>query len=180
MDQTIADLVEHSHDFDILEKAITAAELGEALDDPNANLTVFAPTDDAFVHLAQGLGYQGDPHDEHAVFQAIAEALAGLSPDDDPIPLLTDVLLYHGSAGAKTAHEIAALDTVETLLEGATIHPDGRTLIDNEPDVRDPNITVPDVQASNGIVQVIDGVLIPVDIPGNEQLATLTGDDALI
>ena len=48
--------------------------------------------------------------------------------------------------------------------------PDGNSLVDNEPDLTDPSFVagVTDIEASNGIIQAIDRVLIPLDIPGNE------------
>ncbi len=165
---TIAGLVAGSDDFNILFKAVVAAGLDDDLAAPNADLTVFAPTDDAFVQLAKDFGFDGDPHDEDAVFDAIAGALAGLAPDGNPIPVLTNVLLYHVSPGAKPLAEVAALDNVPTLLSGATFSPDGTTLVDNEPDLPDPSLIQTDVPTANGIVHVIDRVLIPLDIPGNE------------
>ena len=165
---SIAELVASSDDFNILLKAVVAAGLDDELAVEGADLTVFAPNDAAFVRLAQDFGFDGDPNDEDAVFAAIADALAGLSPDGDPIPLLTDVLLYHVSPGAKPLAEVAALDEVPTLLADATFSPDGTTLVDNEPDLKDPSLVATDIGASNGIVHVIDRVLIPLDIPGNE------------
>jgi len=82
--------------------------------------------------------------------------------------VLTNVLLYHISPGAKPLAEVAALNDVPTLLEGATFSPDGTTLVDNEPDLADPTLVDTDIGASNGIIHVIDRVLIPLDIPGNE------------
>ena len=166
--QTIAGLVAGSSDFDILRTALDAAGLTEALDQPDADLTVFAPSDTAFTRLAQDFGYAGDPDDEQAVFEAIAGALSGLSPDGDPIPVLTDVLQYHVSPGAKPLSEVAQLSEVATLLDNATFTPDGTSLVDNDPDAADPQLAVTDVQTSNGIVHVIDRVLLPTDVPGNE------------
>lgn len=163
----IVDIATGSDDFNILVKALSAAGLVETVAGLE-DVTVFAPTDAAFTQLAKDLGFDGDASDEDAVFGFIAEALAGLAPDGDPIPLLTDVLLYHVSAGAKMADEVDAADAVSTLLEGATFATEGTELIDNEPDIDNPNIVVPDVSASNGIVQGIDRVLLPLDIPGNE------------
>ena len=161
-------------DFDILLNAVQTAELADTLDDPEADLTVFAPTDAAFAALAADLGYEGDPADEEAVFDAIVAALTDLG-GGDPIPLLTDVLLYHVSPGAQTALEIAGSDSVATLLEDASLTPDGATLGDAEPDLADPEIAVSDIVAANGIVQALDRVLLPLDIPGNEGPPTLAG-----
>ncbi|MEM9585306.1 MAG: fasciclin domain-containing protein [Pseudomonadota bacterium] len=162
----IVDIATSSDDFNLLVLALSAAGLVETvrgLDD----ITVFAPTDAAFTQLAQDLGFDGDASDEDAVFASLVDSLTELG-GGDPIPLLTNVLLYHVSAGAKSAKEIDTLDQVDTLLTDATFGSEGAELIDNEPDIANPNIVIPDIGASNGTVQVIDRVLLPVDIPGND------------
>ncbi|WP_159808593.1 fasciclin domain-containing protein [Litoreibacter roseus] len=161
----IVDIAAGSDDFNLLVRALSTAGLVETvqgLDD----ITVFAPTDAAFTQLAVDLGFEGDTSDEDAVFDAIVAGLTELG-GGDPIPLLTDVLLYHVSAGAKTAEAIDAAETVSTLLDGATFGSEGTELIDNEPDIDNPQIVIPDIQAANGTIQAIDRVLLPVDIPGN-------------
>lgn len=171
----IVDIATGSDDFNILVKALSAAGLVETVQGLT-DITVFAPTDAAFTQLAMDLGFDGDATDEQAVFDFIAGALAGLAPDGDPIPLLTDVLLYHVSPGAKKASQIDDADTIETLLPDATFATEGTELIDNEPDIADPNIVIPDIAADNGVIQAIDRVLLPLDIPGNEpDLPTLAG-----
>jgi|GEM_PF-2933493 len=173
---TIAEIVAQSgddfdgnnQDFDILLEAVQTADLVDALNDSEADLTTFAPTDAAFVQLAQDLGFEGS--DEAGAFDAIVAALTELG-EGDPIPLLKDILLYHVSAGAKTLETIQGSDSVSTLLEGATLTPNGNSLEDNEPDLIDPSFVegLTDVEAENGVVQAIDRVLIPLDIPGNEE-----------
>ncbi|WP_299744506.1 fasciclin domain-containing protein [uncultured Tateyamaria sp.] len=176
--QNIVAIAAGSDDFNILVQALTAANLVETVQNLD-DITVFAPTDAAFVQLAVDLGFGGDTSDENAVFGAIAEALAGLAPDGDPIPLLTDVLLYHVAAGARSAEDIAAAGAVDTLLSGASFAADGSELIDAEPDIENPNIVVPDIAGTNGTIQAIDRVLLPIDIPGNtpepEPVPTLAG-----
>ncbi|MEM6945188.1 MAG: fasciclin domain-containing protein, partial [Pseudomonadota bacterium] len=162
----IVEIAGGSDDFNILVKALTITGLLDtvkSLDD----ITVFAPTDAAFGQLAVDLGFDGDPEDESAVFHSLVASLTELS-DGEPVPLLADILLYHVSAGAKTAAEIDALDAVPTFLADATFGSEGTELVDNEPDVANPNIIAPDIDASNGTIQVIDRVLIPIDIEGNE------------
>lgn len=174
----IVDIATGSDDFNILVKALAAADLVGAVQGSD-DITVFAPTDAAFIQLATDLGFDGDATDEDAVFGFIAEALAGLAPDGNPIPLLSDILLYHVSPGAKTAAEVDAADQISTLLTDATFGTEGTELVDGEPDIDNPNIVISDIAASNGKVQVIDRVLIPLDIPGNEapapELATIAG-----
>ena len=162
----IVEIATGSDGFNILVKALSAAGLVETVQAAD-DITVFAPTDAAFTALAVDLGYTGDASDEDAVFGYIAEQLTVLG-GGDPIPLLTDILLYHVSPGAQTAAEVDAAEQITTLLAGSTFGSEGSTLVDNEPDVADPNIVVPDIAASNGTVHVIDRVLLPIDIPGNE------------
>ncbi|MEL6464395.1 MAG: fasciclin domain-containing protein [Pseudomonadota bacterium] len=178
--QNIVAIAAGSDDFNILVQALTVAGLVETVQNLD-DITVFAPTDAAFVQLAVDLGFEGDTSDETAVFGAIAEALTALAPDGDPIPLLTDILLYHVASGASTADDIAAAGSVDTLLAGASFGADGSELIDAEPDIENPNIVIEDIAATNGIIQAIDRVLLPIDIPGNtpepdpEPDLTLTG-----
>ncbi|MFK7942524.1 MAG: fasciclin domain-containing protein [Paracoccaceae bacterium] len=170
----IVDIAASSDDFNILVKALAAAGLLETVQGLT-DVTVFAPTDAAFTQLAVDLGFGGDQTDEDAVFGFIAGALAGLAEDGDPIPLLTNILLYHVSAGAKSANQIDEADQIDTLLTGATFGTEGTELIDNEPDIDNPNIVIPDIAADNGTIQAIDRVLIPLDIPGNTQGEVING-----
>ncbi|MEM9320786.1 MAG: fasciclin domain-containing protein [Pseudomonadota bacterium] len=169
---TIANIAAASSDFNILTDAIgfvdaslPGTDLGATLSDPAADLTVFAPTDAAFGDLASKLGFAGEPTDEAAV----TSFLVGLGPE-----LLRDVILYHVSPGQKTLEEINAQGTVITELAGATITPEGPVLNDLEPDLINPSVVMPDLAASNGIIQVVDKVLLPVDLPGNDA-PTITG-----
>ena len=172
---TIADIVAQSggefdnndQDFDILLRALQTADLVGALDDPNADFTVFAPTDAAFVTLAQDFGYRGI--DEGEAFDVIVDQLTVLG-DGDPAPVLTDILLYHVSPDARDQAQLQAEGQVNTLLEGASFNVQGNQLVDNEPDLLDPNFVdrLANVDAANGTIQGIDRVLIPLDIPGND------------
>ncbi|MEY1557369.1 fasciclin domain-containing protein [Yoonia sp. R2331] len=148
-------------DFDILREAVVAADLAGALADPNADLTVFAPNDAAFVGLAQALGFTGD--NEADAFGYIVDALRLLSNGDDPIPLLTNILLYHVAPESLQASQVLALDQIPTLL-GVDLGRDGAALVDGDPDFANPNLVATDIQAANGVLHVIDGVLVPIDI----------------
>ncbi|MEM0935376.1 MAG: fasciclin domain-containing protein [Pseudomonadota bacterium] len=167
----VVDIAVNNPDFEILVQALSTANLVDTVADLD-DITVFAPTDAAFAALAADFGYTGDPEDEDAVFDAIVAALTDLS-GGDPVPLLTDILLYHVSEGAKTGQEVLASDSINTLLNGATIAPDSPLLVDGEPDLEDPEIAIADIEGSNGIIQAIDRVLIPLDIPGNTTIADL-------
>lgn len=150
-------------DFDILREALTATDLLEAVAETEADLTVFAPTDAAFGELALTLGYEGDTTREKAVFTFLAEATEFESAGEPG--LLADVLLYHVSPAAKTVAELQHAVTIETLAD-VTITVDGNTLIDQDPDVEDPEFVdgQTDLEAANGTIQVIDRVLLPLDV----------------
>ncbi len=155
-------------DYDILLKAVVTAELAGALADENADYTLFAPNDSAFYRLARDLGYVGQ-YNEEEVWLFLVEALTVLG-DDDPIPVLTNVLLYHVSPGSKSLFRVVLLSflsqPIETLLEGATFKPFFVVLIDNDPDVRNPRVFLPlNVRTGNGIVHTINRVLLPIDVP---------------
>lgn len=178
----LVDIAVDNGNFTLLVKALDAAGLTDTvigLDD----VTVFAPTDAAFAQLAIDLGFGGEASDLDGAFNFIVGALSGLAPDGDPIPLLTDILLYHVSAEAKSAAALNEIGTIDTLLAGVTFETEGTELVDNEPDVDNPNIVIPDILGGNGIIQAIDRVLLPIDIPGNtpgEVIEGSHGRDKLI
>lgn len=168
----IVEIAAGSDDFNLLVRALSTADLVTTVQEAT-DITVFAPTDAAFVKLAQDLGFAGDPADEDAVFDAIVAALTGLASDGDPVPLLTDILLYHVAAGARTEPTITGSTGIATLLDGAEIAPMGSALGDGEPDLADPTIVIADIMADNGIIQAIDAVLLPIDIPGNTSITDI-------
>lgn len=175
VDSTIADIVAQSggefddnmQDFDVLQRAITDAELGSVLNGSEADLTVFAPTDAAFVQLANDLGFEVD--DEAAAYDAIVGSLTELG-DGDPQLALQSLLEYHVSPGEKTSKEIKAANAIETLLAGETLATKGNKIVDGNLDIADPKFakSLKDVKASNGIVQGIDRVLLPADFLDSE------------
>lgn len=163
---TIAAIATGDHRFNILVNALqyvdaqlTGSNLVATLADASTDLTVFAPTDAAFGRLAQDLGFAGDATDEAAVTGFLVGALSAET--------IRDVILYHVSGGGKTLAEVAALSSVDTL-NGATFAPDGVTLVDQEPDLINPSLVQTDIHADNGVVHVIDRVLLPFDVPGND------------
>ena len=141
-----------------VDKTLPGTNLLGALSGATANLTVFAPTDAAFGQLAKDLGYTGVITNEAAVTSFLVGAL--------PVETIRDVILYHVSAGAKTLGQISANPTIATL-NGQTIVADGKTLTDKEPDLINPSLVQTNVAATNGIIHVIDRVLLPVNLPGN-------------
>ncbi|MGI9501700.1 MAG: fasciclin domain-containing protein [Geminicoccaceae bacterium] len=179
---TIAEIVAQSGgefdgdggDFDILLQALQAADLVDTVADPEADFTVFAPTDSAFIELARSLGAHLEDGDDEGAFNAIVEGLTALSPDGDPIPLLKDVLLYHVAPGGRDVAHLQEDGTIETAL-GVPIHVNGTELNDQDPDIENPMFAegLTDIEAANGVVQVIDRVLLPIDVPGGEDTGAM-------
>lgn len=152
-------------DFDMLLAALQATGLDAAADDPDADLTVFAPNDAAFVSLAQSLGYEGE--DEEGAFQAIVDAAGVLRPED-PLSFVSDVLTYHISPGEQDSSAVLGADSIDTLF-GSELGVDGASLVDADPDADDAEIIATDIGASNGVAHVIDEVLRPLDLPMLEE-----------
>lgn len=149
---TIADIVVQSTEadpaeFTILLAAVSAADpaILEALANPDASLTVFAPTDAAFGAAIEALGMTAE------------DVLANTE-------LLNTVLAYHVVPGEFNAEGLLAataddLTTVYgTLLpnQGLAFMQMGESLMVNEA-----TVVAADVAASNGVVHVIDSVLLP-------------------
>ncbi|MFK7940955.1 MAG: fasciclin domain-containing protein [Roseovarius sp.] len=153
-----------SDDFEVLGLALGAAGLTDTVQGLE-DFTLFAPTDAAFGELATNLGFTGDTENAGDVFGHIAGALAGLDPNGDPIPLLTDILLYHVSPEDQNASDLNADGPVATLLDGASFEVTGGAIIDNDPDAENADIVAPDVDIPQGSVQVVDQVLLPLDTP---------------
>ncbi|MBK0400310.1 fasciclin domain-containing protein [Limibaculum sp. M0105] len=155
--ETITGIVEGSADFELLGQALAAFELDDDLDDLSGDFTVFAPTDAAFVQLAQDLGDVGD--DETGSRDYL---LANVDA-----AVLEQVLLYQVSTGAKDAIAVSDLEEIDTLA-GEVISTDLPVLVDLEPDIADPSLVATDIAATNSIVHVIDRILLPLDLPGND------------
>ena len=134
---TITDFVAQSggefdsnpYDYDFLLNAVIAADLAGALADPNADLTVFAPNDFAFMRLASDLGWDGNGGEKGA-WNAIVGVLTELG-GGDPIPVLTTILTYHVAPESLTFIDVIILsffgETITTL-QGGEITPRWRYL----------------------------------------------------
>ena len=134
---TVVDVIVDSDVHNLLEAAVGAAGLVDALNG-DGPFTVFAPTDDAFVALADALG-------------VTAEDLLAL-------PELSDILLYH-VVGAQVLSTDLADGATATTLNGADVTVE----IDCAGDIfiNDAQVIVADIQTDNGVVHVIDAVLLP-------------------
>lgn len=119
--------------FKTLVTAVQAAGLAQTLSSPGP-FTVFAPTDEAFARLPAG-------------------TVENLLKDKAK---LTAVLTYHVVAGRHPAADVMTKSTLPTV-QGQSIRIDAR----NGVKVNDANVIAPDVLADNGIIHVIDHVILP-------------------
>jgi uncharacterized surface protein with fasciclin (FAS1) repeats len=132
-DKDIVDTAVAAGNFTTLVKAVQAAGLIETLKSPGP-FTVFAPTDEAFAKLPAG---------------TLEKLLANPAK-------LKQVLLYHVVAGKVMSSEIHTMK-VKTV-EGESAHvmvTNGAVMIDKA------TVVKPDIQCSNGVIHVIDAVILP-------------------
>ena len=133
---TVVDIIVDSENHTTLETAVVAAGLVETLSGEGP-FTVFAPTDDAFNALPEG-------------------TLDAVLADMD---LLTSILTHHVAGGSVYSTDLSDGMMVTTLngTELMVTIDDNGVMIDNA------MVTVADIAADNGVVHVIDAVLIPED-----------------
>ncbi|MCL4274022.1 MAG: fasciclin domain-containing protein [Anaerolineales bacterium] len=135
--QTIVEIAVADERFSTLVAAVTAADLVETLSGEGP-FTVFAPTNDAFAALPAGT----------------LDSL--LLPENKQA--LTDILLYHVVSGKVMAADVVGLTSATTVL-GADITitvRDGKVFLNDTVEV-----IITDIEASNGVIHVIDAVLLP-------------------
>ncbi len=132
--ETVVDIA-IDNDFTTLTSAVVAAELVPALSDPFGTLTVFAPTNDAFADLPDG---------------TLDDLLA------DPTGDLADILLYHVVGSVALSSDLSDGQVIETLLgEDVSVSIDASVMINSS------TVTLPDLESDNGVVHVINMVLLP-------------------
>lgn len=140
---SIVDIAVADGRFNTLVTAVTEAGLADTLAG-EGSFTVFAPTDDAFAALPEG---------------AVESLL------EDPEGALTDILLYHVVDGAVMAETVVGLDSAATLQgEEISIAVEGDTVVLNGTT----NVIITDIEASNGVIHVIDSVLMPPSMTAAE------------
>lgn len=135
---TIVDLAVATPELSTLVAAVQAAGLVDALSGPG-NLTVFAPTNRAFEHLPHG----------------VLDSL--LQPEN--ADQLTEVLTYHVSGAYYPASAIVGQRGRIPTLQGGYIRANGQhggVVLNHSA-----NVSTADVMASNGVVHIIDAVLLP-------------------
>ncbi|MBD0388968.1 MAG: fasciclin domain-containing protein [Nostoc sp. C3-bin3] len=129
----IVDTAANNGSFNTLVAAIQAAGLVDTLKGPGP-FTVFAPTDEAFNKLPAG-------------------TVDSLLQD---IPQLKKILTYHVVSGKVLAADVVKLKTATTV-EGSDVKIDAS----NGVKINDATVAAADVDADNGVIHVIDTVLIP-------------------
>jgi uncharacterized surface protein with fasciclin (FAS1) repeats len=135
-DKDIVDTAVAAGSFRTLAKALQAAGLVDTLKG-RGPFTVFAPTDDAFAKLPAGT----------------LENL--LKPENKA--QLTAILTYHVVAGKVTAAQVTKMTSASTVNgQELTIAANGRSVM-----VGQATVVKADVQASNGVIHVIDRVMLP-------------------
>ena len=132
---TIVDVAAEVGTFGTLLAAVEAAGLADVLQG-DTPYTVFAPTDEAFAKLPEGT----------------VEALLA------DIPALTDILLYHVVPGQVFAADVVNLESA-TSAQGSdiAISVDGGNVFLNG----ETQVVATDIAASNGVIHVIDSVILP-------------------
>jgi uncharacterized surface protein with fasciclin (FAS1) repeats len=132
----IVDTAIEADGFKTLVAAVQAAELVDTLKGEGP-FTVFAPTDEAFAKLPEG---------------TLDELLKPENRDQ-----LTAILTYHVVPGKVMAADVVNLDSAVTVQGGeAAIAVDGANV-----KVNDANVTATDIECSNGVIHVIDAVILP-------------------
>ena len=131
---SIAEIAVDDGRFTTLVAALDAAGLVDTLSN-DGPFTVFAPTDDAFAMLPAGT----------------VEALL------NDIPALTNILLYHVVSGKVMASDVVTLDSATTLSgKDVMIKVDMGKVY-----VNDAQVIITDIEASNGVIHVVDAVILP-------------------
>ncbi|PZV10005.1 MAG: fasciclin [Leptolyngbya sp.] len=136
-EQSIAEIAAGDEDFEILTAAIEAAGLTEALSNSDLSITVFAPTDAAFEALPEG---------------TLDELLLPENRDQ-----LAQLLTYHVVDG-----EVRSTDLTSGEVDTLTGAPVTVTVGEESVTINEANVVTADIEASNGIIHVIDTVLLPM------------------
>ncbi len=132
----IVDTAIAAGNFTILVKALGEAGLVDTLKGPGP-FTVFAPTDEAFAKLPPG-------------------TVEGLLADKDK---LTAVLTYHVVSGSVSAADVSGLATAKSL-QGEDLKVDASSGVK----INDATVIKADIKTTNGIIHVIDTVLLPASV----------------
>ncbi len=134
MSKTIVDIAVANGNFKTLTTALTEAGLVETLSGEGP-FTVFAPTDEAFAKLPAG-------------------TVEALLQDKEK---LTSILTYHVVSGKVMAEDVVKLTSATTVQgQDVTVKVEGDTVM-----INDAKVVTADIEASNGVIHVIDTVILP-------------------
>lgn len=136
--KNVVETAQADSQFTTLVELLSNAGLVEKLSDTSANFTVFAPTNDAFAKLDQ-------------------KKLEALKNDLKKRQELTDLLTYHVAVGKFAAADLKSREELDMLNEKVLV----LTLDGDALKVGGANVSVADIQCTNGIIHVIDAVLTP-------------------
>ncbi len=137
----VVQVAQSNADFSLLVEAVQAAGLAGALSSPDANFTIFAPTNAAFMKVLQETGMSKE--------QLFANK-----------PLLTKILGYHVIAADMPvyAKDVKPGNVMMLSKDALVVTPQGTLMDENG---RTAKILKTDIAATNGVVHVIDTVLLP-------------------
>ena len=138
---------DNGSDFDILVAAVLATDYQISTLNGTDDYTVFAPTDSAFVALAEALG-GGSGLSEEEAFAAIA---------DLSLPTVEAVLDYHVTEGVRNSKSVTSAKQV-TMLDGNPISARGGFV---DAISSDAGFVATDVRVADGMIHVVDTVLLP-------------------
>ena len=131
--KNIVEIAAASNQFNTLVAAVKAAGLADTLQGPGP-FTVFAPTDEAFAKLPAG-------------------TVEGLLKD---LPKLKGILTYHVVPGKVMAKNVSGVKSAKTV-QGSDVRVDASHGVT----INNSHVTQADIEASNGVIHVIDTVLMP-------------------
>ncbi|BAT55619.1 hypothetical protein NOS3756_46120 [Nostoc sp. NIES-3756] len=138
----MANIVETAVNAGKFKSLVQAAEAAQILDALKSDeiFTLFAPTDEAFAKLPEG-------------------TLDSLLKD---IPKLKKILAYHVAYGDVRSDDLVQIEEAETL-EGSVVAIESKN---GKVKVNDANVVQTDILADNGVIHVIDSVLMPAMVAG--------------
>jgi len=147
--ETIVDIAAANPAFSTLVYALVTSDTAAGTNyvaalSGNRQFTVFAPTNDAFDALAAAFGLADGP--------ALVDFLGANNPG-----LLAEVLAYHVTTGRRAANSVLGAEQIR-MLNGGFTYP---SLDNGTPKINESTITAPNVFAKNGVIHVIDAVLLP-------------------
>ncbi len=146
---TLLDIAASADDFSILAQAVLFAGLDEVLGG-RRQLTVFAPTNQAFVDLLESLGDDAENLYNNGEFVSGNEQF------------VRDILLYHVAPGKREAEDVVTADRIRTQNRSFVfVKQENESFFVGNDTNGFAEIIATDIPASNGVIHVIDAVMLP-------------------